>query len=211
MLIEASICGPLATNTYVVGCRSTGKAVIIDPAFGSFSFIEHSLKKHHLTAEAVWLTHSHVDHIGDLAAVKERFQIPVFVHLLDKDNVERPGSDGLPPFFAIVRPSVVENFIDEGDHLSCGLLSFTVLHTPGHTPGGVCFFSEKEKLLFSGDTLFKGTIGNLSFPGADPKKMWHSLKRLGSLPPETKVYPGHGELTIIGEEKFLSDPETYFG
>ncbi len=85
-----------------------------------------------------------------------------------------------------------------------------VIHTPGHSPGGVCFYLPSEKILFSGDTLFRGTIGNLSLPTARPDLMWDSLKKLAALPPETKVYPGHGGPTTISAEKWIAHAKGKF-
>ncbi len=93
--------------------------------------------------------------------------------------------------------------LEEGDRISIGEIAFTVISTPGHSPGCVCFYCEKEHILFSGDTLFKGTIGNLTFPTSVPDEMWPSLDKLAALPPETKVYPGHGPSTTIGDESWL--------
>ena len=98
----------------------------------------------------------------------------------------------------------------EGQILRVGQLKALVIATPGHTPGGVCFYFKKENILISGDTLFKGSIGNLSFPTAEPAKMWHSLKQLARLPPDTHVYPGHGGPTTIKEEYWLDEAENHF-
>jgi len=100
--------------------------------------------------------------------------------------------------------------LQEGEIIEVGKLQLIVIASPGHTPGGVCFYLDKEKILFSGDTLFKGSIGNLSFPTADPQAMWHSLKKLEKLPSETVVYPGHGPSTTIGDEDWLPKAQELF-
>jgi hydroxyacylglutathione hydrolase len=155
------------------------------------------------------LTHSHWDHIGDLKKVKTRFGVPVYVHPADRGNVVKPGSDKLPLMYQIegVEP---EFDLQEGEIIEVGKLQLIVIASPGHTPGGVCFYLDKEKILFSGDTLFKGSIGNLSFPTADPQAMWHSLKKLEKLPSETVVYPGHGPSTTIGDEDWLPKAQELF-
>ena len=104
-----------------------------------------------------------------------------------------------------------DHFLNEGDLVSVGKINFKVMHTPGHSPGGVCYYNAEEGILLSGDTLFKGTIGNTSFPNSNEKAMWLSLAKLAKLPPSTKVYPGHGEGTTIGEERWLPEAEKYFG
>ena len=148
------------------------------------------------------LTHSHWDHTADAAAFKE-LGIPIFIHALDAENLKFPGSDGLPLLYP-VQGVVSDQLIVDGQILTVGNMKLEVWHTPGHSPGGVCFYLKEEDLLISGDTLFKQAIGNLSFPTARPKLMWPSLKRLLTLPKKTRVIPGHGEETTIGaEEKWL--------
>jgi glyoxylase-like metal-dependent hydrolase (beta-lactamase superfamily II) len=208
--IQAFPSGPFETNAYVVSCKKTHMASIVDPAPSSATAIVTYLHDKKLTPVAIWLTHSHWDHIADTATLKKRYQIPVYIHALDAKNLEMPGSDGLPCWITIegVAP---DHLLKEGDRLKVGEVEFTVIDTPGHTPGGVCFYSAKEGILLSGDTLFKGTIGNLSFPTARPKLMWSSLDKLASLPPATKVFPGHGPSTTIVEEGWLKDAKKLFG
>jgi glyoxylase-like metal-dependent hydrolase (beta-lactamase superfamily II) len=107
-----------------------------------------------------------------------------------------------------VEPSIL---MQEGDQIPVGHLNFSVMHTPGHTPGGVCFYEPQQGILFSGDTLFKGTIGNLSFPTCQPDEMWPSLEKLSRLPRATQVYPGHGPATTIKQENWLGRAKDIFG
>ena len=184
-------------------------AIIVDPAPDSFENIKKYLESEGLTPVAVILTHSHWDHIGDAEKVKNYFNIPVMIHERDSGNLEKPGSDGLPCWMAI--PGVkADRFLKEGDEIVVGEISFKVIETPGHTPGGICLYSEKEKCLIAGDTLFKQSIGNLSFPTARPNEMWLSLDKLAQLPKDTAVYPGHGPSTTIGEESWLPNARQIF-
>ena len=210
MILQDFPSGPFETNAYVAVCEKTKKAAIIDPAPSSSSKISHFINQKQLTPVAIFLTHSHWDHIADANELKNRYKIPVYIHLLDAPNLEKPGSDGLPCWLTIegVKP---DHYLKEGDKLTVGEIEFVVIETPGHTPGGVCFYSEKDGILLSGDTLFKGTIGNLSFPTATPKLMWDSLNKLAQLPPETTVFPGHGPSTTIGNENWLHRAEEVFG
>lgn len=210
MIIQAFPSGPLETNAYVVACPKTRHAIIVDPAPGSFAALGAFLTKRSLTPTAIWLTHSHWDHIVDTAALKAKYNIPVFIHPHDSANLEHPGADRLPCWIPIegVTP---DHLLNEGDRLSVGNLDFEVIHTPGHTPGGVCFYCPAEAVLISGDTLFKGTIGNLSFSTGRPHLMWPSLDKLAKLPPETVVFPGHGPSTKIGEETWLPNAREIFG
>lgn len=209
MLIQAFPSGPFSTNTYVAACPSTKEAVIIDPAPDCFENVQQYLQTHGLKATKILLTHSHWDHIADVSPLKETLNIPVYVHALDAPNLEQPGSDGLPCWihFPGVKP---DHFLQEGDILPVGNLRFQVLHTPGHSPGSVAFYAAEEGVLFSGDTLFKGTIGNLAFPTSQPDFMWKSLDQLAKLPPSTQVYPGHGPSTQIGWESWLPDAKEKF-
>ena len=209
MIIEAILSGPFATNAYIAGCPETMEAAIIDPAPESTSAIARALESHKLTPKKILLTHSHWDHIADVPQIKERYGIPVWVHEKDAPNLRKLGADGLP-VFSPMPPVEPDEFFREGDEIPVGNLRFAVIHTPGHTPGGVCFYEKKEGVLFSGDTLFQGSIGNLSFPSANPEDMWISLDKLKDLPPETKVYPGHGGSTTIKNESWLPEARRYF-
>lgn len=210
MIIKELPSGPFETNAYVAACPTTRHAAIIDPAPDSFASITQFVESQNITPKAILLTHSHWDHIADVAPLKTKYQIPVYIHSLDAPNLESPGADKLPCWIDIqgVSPSVL---LEDGSTFTIGQLAFEALHTPGHTPGGVCFYCPSEKTLFSGDTLFKGTIGNLSFPTGRPDLMWPSLARLATLPPNTRVFPGHGPATTIGQETWLSQAEEIFG
>jgi hydroxyacylglutathione hydrolase len=206
-IIECFPSGPFGTNAYILACSETRKGVIIDPAPGSAkALVEGSAA---IEIKAIFLTHSHWDHIGDLKKIKTSFDVPVYVHPSDRPNVVEPGIDKLLVMFRIdgVEP---EFDLQEGETIEVGKLRVIVIETPGHTPGGVCFYLDQEKTLFSGDTLFKGSIGTLSLPTADPQAMWHSLKKLEKLPPETVVYPGHGLSTTIGDEAWLPKAQELF-
>lgn len=210
MLIQTFPSGPLETNAYVIACPRTKDTAIIDPAPNSLHSLSKFIDGQQLNPVALLLTHSHWDHIGDAALVQSTYQLPVFIHAHDAENLKSPGSDGLPCWLPIpgVNPT---HLINEGDIIPIGDLNFKVIFTPGHTPGGVCFYCPEEKILISGDTLFKGSIGNLSFSTGRPALMWPSLAKLALLPPDTRVFPGHGDETTIGNEKWLSRAEEFFG
>lgn len=210
MIIKAIPSGPYFTNAYVFACSETRKAVIVDPSPKSAPKITAYLDDHSLEPIAILLTHSHWDHIADVAELKALYSIPVCVHALDLPNLENPGADQLPCSIPIsgVRADVL---IQEGSKIEIGLLCLEVIHTPGHSVGSVCFFEKNRQILFSGDTLFRGTIGNISFPTSDPESMWTSLKKIAQLPPTTVFYPGHGATSTLGRENWLADPQKYFG
>ena len=206
MFLEFFSAGPFETNGYIFGDK---EVFLVDAPLGSFAEYNRIIEKNDLIPKGLLLTHSHLDHTADCQVIAENFSIPVYVHPLDDPNVRRPGSDRLPVFLP-TPPYQGALLLKDGEKLWLGSIEIDVIHTPGHTPGGVCFYLPQQGILFSGDTLFKGTIGNLSFPTAEPEKMWQSLKKLALLPTEVVVYPGHGPKTTIGRETFLSSPETYF-
>ncbi len=210
MLIQAFPSGPLTTNAYVAACSETREAAIIDPAPSSSKAIQAFLASQQLKCRKILLTHSHWDHIADVKDLKEVFNVSIYIHPLDAPNLRQPGSDGLPCWLTIagVEPDVL---LADGMQIPLGGLTFQVLHTPGHSPGGVCFYNSQQKVLFSGDTLFEGTMGSLSLPTSQPELMWPSLDKLAQLPFDTTVYPGHGLPTTIGaESRWLSDAQKLF-
>lgn len=207
IIIQCVPSGPLQTNAYLLACSETREGVIIDPAPGSSEPLIEKAKGIHI--RGILLTHSHWDHIADVKKVKAFFDAPVFVHPADRGNVICPGSDRL--FLPIPIEGVEPDYdLHDQELIIVGHLKVKVLGTPGHTPGGVCFYLEQEKVLFSGDTLFKGSFGTLSFPTSNAEAMWASLKQLNRLPSETVVYPGHGASTTIGAEKWLAEAERLF-
>ncbi len=208
MIFQPFASGPVATNAYVVACESTGKAAIIDPSPGSFESIKRFLEKNNYLPDKILITHSHWDHIADVAVCKREYNIPVWIHPLDAPNLKNPGADGLQIRFPI-EGVIPDHFLNEGDTFFIGETEFKVIHTPGHSPGGVCFYSEELKVLISGDTLFRGSFGILSLPTAQPELMWISLSNLWRLPKETIVYPGHGPSTTIGREDWLPEARKF--
>lgn len=200
MILEIFPLGFADTNAILIGCPITKKALLLDPAQGSCKLVMQRVEQSGLSLERVFLTHSHWDHIVDAAQFKNRYGIPLFVHPEDAGNLEVPGTDGLPLFFPIegVKP---DGYLADGDVYQVGELQLQVIHTPGHSPGSVCFYFPQEQVIFTGDTLFKGTIGKITFPNSSPQRMLTSLQKLAALPPETKVYPGHGRSTTIGQER----------
>lgn len=209
MILETFCLGPCDTNTYLVACPVTKKAFVVDASQGSAPLIQKALQKHHLTLEKIILTHSHWDHTADAKAMKTLAKVPLLVHKLDAPNLISPGKDGLPLFIPIdgVEP---DDYLEEGDTLSVGNLTIKVIHTPGHSPGCICLYLEKEGVLFSGDTLFQGTMGRIDFPTSKANDMWKSLQRLAKLPGSTKVFPGHGDPTSIDKESWITRAQEKF-
>ena len=209
MLIKVFSSGPLDTNIYILGCPKTRQAVLIDAPLDCSDWVAEEIEKYGLSIQMILLTHSHWDHTADVAILKEALEVPLYVHKDDAGNVENPGSDQLPLFFPIP-PAKPDGYLTDGQLITIGDLQIEVIHTPGHTPGGVCFYLAKEKTLISGDTLFQGTMGRLDLPTGNPSLMWESLKKLATLPPDILVYPGHGDSTTIGAEEWIANAQKRF-
>ncbi len=210
MIVQIFSCGPVQTNCIVLACEKTKIAAIVDAPMGSMEKIEPFIQKNGIGVQYLLLTHSHWDHIAEVEQVKKKWDIPVCIHSQDVDNLVSPGSDGLP--LPLDLPSIeVDRLFRDGEVIELGTLQLRVIHTPGHSPGGICFYIPDENTLISGDTLFRGSIGNLSFPLSNSEDMWGSLKKLSALPASTRVLPGHGPETTIGAESWLADAKNIFG
>lgn len=193
--------GPCATNMYIIYSEDTHHAVIIDPGAKNFEIVLQTIEEHSLKPVAIWLTHSHWDHIVDAAKIQRELSLPLYIHEEDKSNLENPGSDGVPMAVPAFEGALPDYLIKDGDLLKVGKNSFKGIHTPG----GVCFYCEKEKVLFSRDTFYRGLIGSLSLPTSQAERMWRSLNKIAKLPPDTLVYPGHGPSTTIKDESWLAN------
>ena len=197
MLLFKYPSGPIDTNAILFGEDGIGAA--IDPSQGSAEKILAQAARSGLKIEKILLTHSNWDHIADLHVLKEKTGALLYVHPLDAKNVESPGSDGLPMMIPIAatRP---DHLLKDGEIVTVGSLKLEVIHTPGHSPGSVCFYLASKGILFSGDTLFCGCIGRLDLPTGNPRAIKQSLQKLEKLPPHTRVISGHGPETELGRE-----------
>ena len=185
---------PYDNGSYIV-VDDRRDAVLIDPAMGDRVTID-AVKEHGLHLVEILNTHGHPDHIYGNAAVKEATKARLAIHRLDAYRLgpERPPTP-LP-----IPPCEADDLFDEGALTYVADLKFTALHTPGHTEGSTCFYLESENVLFSGDVIFRGSTGRWDLPGGDREQMERSLERVMTLPPATKVYPGHGATTTIADE-----------
>lgn len=200
MIIERIPVSLYATNCYIIGCKNTLEGVVFDPG-GDAPTILDSIKKHNLTIKYIILTHGHFDHIGALAEIKDKTGARVAVHKDDKDMLVNPNkslSSLVGEDSKTVQPDML---LEEGHRLEIGDFKLEILHTPGHTPGGICVIID-NRILISGDTLFAGSIGRTDLPGGDYGTLIKSIKtKLMVLDEEMPVYPGHGPATNIGYEK----------
>lgn len=193
MQIITIVCQPLGNNTYLV---IEGKdALVIDPSYDSTSRVLEQTKN--VSIKYIINTHGHPDHTWENQKLKEKTNAKLLIHKADAHLLKNPEFETPIPFTA----SVPDGFLEEGKEIILGKLKFKIMHTPGHSLGGVCLYSAKEKVLFSGDTLFKGTYGRTDLHHSNSKEMRLSLKKLIQLPDDVKVYPGHGKETTIKDER----------
>lgn len=190
--------GIYAANCYIVGCEDTKKACVIDPG-GDAEKIAKVLENENLDLEIIALTHAHADHIGGVEALRNIKKVPVVIHEIDGPFLEDPKKNLSANMGAKISIQA-DRFLKEGDKVTFGNINLKVIHTPGHTPGGICF--KYDKTLFAGDTLFLRSVGRTDLYGGDYNALVQSIKKkLYRLPEDTVVYPGHGAETSIGFEK----------
>lgn len=193
------IVGPLETNCYLFYCSKTRECAVIDPGAEAEKIFE-AISSLNLKPIIILNTHGHVDHTGANLDLKERYQVPIAIHPGDLPLLE----EYLQLEFGLMlgaRPAPApDRLLADGEKIVIGETFLQVIHSPGHSPGSVCFYA--DHLLFAGDTLFCGGVGRTDLPGGSWKDLAHSLKaRVMILPDETVVLPGHGPKTTIGEER----------
>ena len=190
--------GPYEANCAILW-EDPAQAWVIDPGADGALLLDW-MKKRGLAAAVVVLTHGHCDHISAVNEILARFPVPVYLHAADAAFAFSPMT-AIPPYRPTAKPATLKTDKDDGDTITCGGLTATLLHTPGHTPGGWCLYFEKESLLVAGDTLFAGSVGRTDFPGGSWAELEASLQKLKALPDDTRVVCGHGPQTTIGIEK----------
>jgi len=201
MILETFPVGPLRCNCTILGDEVTQEAVVVDPG-DNIPEILSRLHKHGLTLRQIVITHAHIDHVGGAVLLKKATGAPVF---LNQHDLGLLGAMEIQAgWLGVPTPEVASPDASADDGLTVGLatLRAEVIHTPGHTPGSICLLFRQQHLLLGGDTLFAGSIGRTDLPGGDGPQILRSLRdRLMVLPETTRVLPGHGPDTTIGEEK----------
>lgn len=198
--IRSMVLGMISTNCYIIMHKETKQALIVDPA-DRLDVISQMVTLMQAKPCAVLLTHGHFDHMSEAGAVKKKYDIPIYAHEAEERLLADPGLN-LSGNWAQPVALKADVLLKDGQELFLAGFSIKVLHTPGHTPGGCCYYIADEKVLFSGDTLFYCSVGRTDFPGSSSRQMQESLNRLlTELPEDTDVLPGHGDCTTIGFEK----------
>jgi glyoxylase-like metal-dependent hydrolase (beta-lactamase superfamily II) len=188
--------GSFGSNCYIVGSESDNAGIIIDPGAEAKHILEE-VNKLGLDIMCIALTHGHMDHIGAVKGIKEATGAQVAVHADDAKFLRRLS---LSTLYNRSFPAPPDRLLADGDTINAGDLHFTVLHTPGHSPGGICLLG--HGVLFSGDTLFNYGIGRTDFPGGSHSQLINNIRtKLLTLPDDTPVYPGHGPETTVGTER----------
>ena len=200
MNIETRVTGFIEENCYLVSNPTTRETLVIDPGDDAAQLLVR-LDEMNAVVVGYLLTHGHVDHITALAPLAAVRPAPVYLHPLDAAWCFT-SRNALPGFYdAPTAPKEPIVPIADGEILTLAGARWTVLETPGHTPGGVCYKLEPDQALFVGDTLFRGSVGRTDLPGGDARILSRSLQKLAGLPDALAVYPGHGDPTTIGYEK----------
>jgi hydroxyacylglutathione hydrolase len=212
MIIEEITVTAFQQHTRVVGCEKTRRAICIDPGDDSAAIVE-AIDKHNFELQAIAVTHAHMDHIGGVARLKQlKPDAEIMIHRADEFIYDALPSQaawlGIPRQqwaqfgFDFEKPPKADGYWEDGQVYAVGELQFKVIHCPGHTPGHVVLFEEKERKVFVGDVLFAGSVGRTDLPGGSTEQLMDSImNKLLPIGDDVEVYSGHGPLTTIGHER----------
>ena len=199
MILKTLIVGELETNCYILGDEKTREGIVIDPG-GDFKLIEKALKELNLDIKYIVLTHGHGDHIGVLSELKKYTGAQILIHKEDAEMLSNPEKNlsvfSYNPFSA---PGA-DRLLRDKDKIGIGKIKLEVLHTPGHTEGSISLFT--DKIIFSGDLIFYGSVGRTDLPGGSYQRLLRSIQdKILDKTDDTVIYPGHGPATSVGEER----------
>ncbi len=210
MIIRTLSVAPIGTNCYILACEDTKEAIIIDPG-GEPDRILSVIDQESFDLKYIINTHAHFDHVGAVPEITSQRKIPFLLHKDDEPFIEPAAFSGSLQMFGMpdMVPPKVDDFIDPGTTYTFGNISFDILETPGHSPGGVCFLFKED--VFVGDTLFAGSIGRTDLPGGSMTIMMESIKtKLMTLEDNIRVHCGHMGPTTIGQEKQFNPFKSYW-
>ncbi|HVP37094.1 MAG TPA: MBL fold metallo-hydrolase [Terriglobales bacterium] len=199
MILKTLTVGELETNCYILGDEGSKEGLVIDPG-GDFKIIEKAIKELNLNIKYIVLTHGHSDHIQVLAELKKHTGAQILIHAEDAEMLPHPEKNlsvfSYNPFSA---PGA-DKLLKDNDKIKVGQIELEVLHTPGHTEGSISLWT--DKLIFSGDLIFYGSVGRTDLPGGSNQKLFRSIQdKILDKPDDTVIYPGHGPATTVGEER----------
>jgi hydroxyacylglutathione hydrolase len=196
--IENFVVGPLQVNCYIVYDEESRDAMVIDPGDDAGKIIRF-IEDNKLLVSGIVCTHAHFDHLGAVRKLQEKTGAPVLLNKEDFEIYRRADGQAALWGFHLELPPEPVRYMAEGDEIAIGKALFRVMHTPGHSPGGICFYG--EGVIFTGDTIFAGSVGRTDFPGGNLAELKKSFTRIISLPPDTRIFPGHGPTTTVKKEK----------
>lgn len=200
MRINKLVVGPVTTNCYIVSNENTKEAIIIDPG-AEPDRIMRKVEEEGVLVKAILLTHGHFDHVMAVNELKNRCHAKVYVGEEDADLMENPD-ENVSAMFGQPYIARADETLRDGEQLQMAGFSIEVLHTPGHTKGGVCYYFKDEGVLFCGDTVFFQSVGRTDFPTGNSRILSESIQnKIFSLPDDVQLFTGHGESTTVGYEK----------
>ena len=201
MILEKLTVGPFQENCYIVGDEATGTGVLFDPG-DEATRIALAVEQTHLEISQIIITHAHIDHVGAVTTLVDEYACPVLMHREAEPMLKQLPSQALMMGLRFGKVPAIDGYIEDGEVVRVGGLSFAALYTPGHAPGHLAFYSAEEGVVVSGDALFAGSVGRVDLPGGSMEDLMRSInERLLTLPDETVVLSGHGPETTIGEER----------
>jgi hydroxyacylglutathione hydrolase len=201
MILEMVTVGPFQENCYVIGDEVTGEGALIDPG-DEAARIALAVERTNLEIGWIIITHAHIDHVGGVAALVDEYACPVLMHAEAEPMLGQLPTQAMMMGLRFGKVPAVDRHIEDDEVLEVGGLGLKALYTPGHAPGHLAFYLESEGLVLSGDALFAGGVGRTDLFGGDMELLLRSIvERLMTLPDETRVLPGHGPETTIGEER----------
>jgi hydroxyacylglutathione hydrolase len=198
MIIKSLVVGPLENNCFIIADENTKEGLVVDPGDEPDRILD-LINKNSFNIKYIVCTHAHFDHVGAVPDLKKETGAKLVIHR-DELEIYKSTKDQAAIWGYELDPlPEPDMFVSEGDKIEVGDLKFEILHTPGHSPGGICLYG--EGILITGDTLFAGSVGRTDFYGGDMEKLKRSFRRLLSLSDKIKVLPGHGPETTIGQER----------
>ena len=198
MILKRIIVGPLESNCYIIADERTKETLLVDPGDEPDRIID-VINKNNFKIKYIILTHAHFDHVGALSDIKQETGAPIIIHHDERETYRGTREHAAFLGFEIDEIPEPDVLVSEGDILEIGDLKFEIIHTPGHSPGGICLLG--KDILITGDTIFAGSVGRTDLHGGDILQLKNSFKRIMSLSEEIKILPGHGPETTVGREK----------